>query len=649
MTKALRPGDIAAIVIYFAIIIAVGIWSTLRRGKGTAAGYFLAGRQMTWLPIGASVFASNIGVPMFVGLGGSAAAGGIAVTTFEWHAVLMIILLAWFFLPVYLSSGCTTMPEFIKRRFGGRRLNTLLSLQTLILYILVYLSGQMYAGALFIKYLLGWNIYLSSLVLLILTAISTIAGGLRTVMWTDTVQSGIIIIGATTVTVFSLIEVGGWESLQNRFFTAAAEGVIETHTRFGNWSCAYPREDSLHLWRNAVTGDLPWPGMMFGLTAIAMFVWCNDQIMVQRTLASKNLLEAKKGAVFASFLKLTGFGLFIIPGMASRVMYPDLVACGTPETCYEQCGNRLGCSNYAYPHLVLTILPHGATGVLIAALMSALMSTLTSILNSGSSIFTLNLWPMCRPKATKSEQMIVGRLFVLLLSGITIAWLPILEAAGEAQLWNYVQALTSYLAPPCAMCFLLAVSWTRMSEQGAFWGLLIGLLVGIVRLVLDFIYPAPICGSGEPDTRPSVLYKVHYLHFAILLSGICVATTVCISLVTKPRAAKQLHRLTWWTRNSPELPDLSEENSDAVSENTQSNEGEHNDEESESPETMKSKILFWFCGIHLHKKKSQVTEGDDKNFIDATLNEGTTLKKNLINFGACTVLTLTFFLFGFFG
>ncbi|XP_062304531.1 sodium/mannose cotransporter SLC5A10 [Osmerus eperlanus] len=494
---------------------------------------------MAWWPIGASLFASSEGSGLFIGLAGTGAAGGIAVAGFEWNATYVLLALAWVFVPVYVSSGIVTMPEYLGRRFGGERIRTYLSVLSLMLSVFTKISTDLYSGALFVQVCLGWNLYLSTVLMLLVTALYTIAGGLAAVIYTDTLQTFIMIIGAIILTITAFNKIGGYGNLERVYAAAVPSKVIP------NSSCHLPRADAMHLFRDASSGDLPWPGMTLGLTILATWYWCTDQVIVQRSLSAKNLSHVKGASILASYLKMLPFILIILPGMVSRALYPDSVGCVDPEECVRVCGAEVGCSNIAFPKLVIELMPSGLRGLMIAVMMAALMSSLTSIFNSSSTLFTMDIWKKYRPRASERELLLVGRIVTVILVVISVVWIPILQSANSGQLYVYIQSVTSYLAPPVTAIFTLAVFWRRTNEQGAFWGLMVGLGVGVCRMVLEFAFPPPRC--GVPDPAPSVLRSVHYLHFAILLCGLTVAVVIPVSLLTPPPTEEQLRNLTWWT------------------------------------------------------------------------------------------------------
>ncbi|NXC62582.1 SC5AA protein, partial [Aleadryas rufinucha] len=540
--------DLVVVVVYFSLNVGVGIWSSCRVNRNTVSGYFLAGRDMAWWPIGASLFASSEGSGLFLGLAGTGAAGGIAVAGFEWNATYALLALAWVFVPVYISSGIVTVPEYLQRRFGGERIRMYLSSLSLLLSIFTKISTDLYSGALFVQVCLGWDLYLSTVLMLVVTGLYTIAGGLAAVIYTDALQTLIMVLGAIVLAVKAFNEIGGYPNLEEAYLKAVPSKIVP------NTTCHLPRADAMHLFRDPVSGDLPWTGMTFGLSIMATWYWCTDQVIVQRSLSAKNLSHAKAGSILASYLKMLPLFLIIMPGMISRVLYPDTVACVDPEECTRVCGAAVGCSNIAYPKLVVELMPSGLRGLMIAVMMAALVSSLTSIFNSSSTLFTMDIWRKLRPRAGDRELLLVGRVVTVALVALSVVWIPILQSSSGGQLYVYIQAVTSYLAPPVTAVFILAVFWPRANEQGAFWGLMAGLALGLARMGLELAHPTPLC--GVPDQRPWLLTDVHYLHFAVLLATVTAAIVVGGSLLTPPVPPAQLKDLTWWTL-SWEPPQLS--------------------------------------------------------------------------------------------
>ncbi|XP_043984888.1 sodium/glucose cotransporter 4 isoform X2 [Gambusia affinis] len=588
--------DIAVVVIYFIIVMVIGIWSSVQANRTTVGGYFLAGRSMTWWPIGASLMSSNVGSGLFIGLAGTGAAGGIAVGGFEWNAAWVLVALGWIFIPVYISAGVVTMPEYLALRFGNRRIRIYMSVLSLILYIFTKISTDMFSGALFIQVSLGWNLYLSTAILLLVTAAYTVAGGLAAVIYTDALQTLIMVGGALSLMFMAFIKVGWYEGLVDRYMSSIPTVTVE------NTTCHIPRPDAFHMFRDPVSGDLPWPGLIFGLTVLATWVWCTDQVIVQRSLSAKSLSHAKGGSVLGGYLKLLPMFFIVMPGMVSRALFP------------------------------------GLRGLMLAVILAALMSSLTSIFNSSSTIFTLDLYHKARPRASEMELMIVGRIFVLVLMCVSLLWIPVVQTANSGQLFEYIQSVTSFLAPPITAVFIMAIFWPRANEQGAFWGLMTGLVIGLVRMILEFSYTAPSC--GQPDHRPSILTDVHYLYFALILLALTCLVIVAVSLLTAPIPKENLHRLTWWSRfNLEPRIDLTTPERVPDPENSVSSETEQF-----QPPTWK-RVAMWLCGLSSPSSQSAPpnTQSNDLNL----LHEKPVWRK-VCNFNAVLLLAFNVFLWGYF-
>uniref|UniRef100_A0A8C3T2I8 Sodium/mannose cotransporter SLC5A10 n=1 Tax=Chelydra serpentina TaxID=8475 RepID=A0A8C3T2I8_CHESE len=499
--------DIIVIVAYFVLNVAVGIWSSCRVNRNTLSGYFLAGRSMAWWPIGASLFASSEGSGLFIGLAGTGAAGGIAVAGFEWNIV--------------------TMPEYLQRRFGGERIRMYLSALSLLLSIFTKISTDLYSGALFVQVCLGWNLYLSTVLMLVVTALYTIAGGLAAVIYTDALQTLIMIIGAAVLAV------------------TGKAGELHRHPHPSS------RETSslAQLEQAKQYIKIPDPtGSVAALRAIRAQVCSQAHRWRSHASPSRGKgLCAGHWARNGSGARCSGRGR-----AASCCVVADAVSCVDPDECVRVCGSEVGCSNIAYPKLVVELMPSGLRGLMIAVMMAALMSSLTSVFNSSSTLFTMDIWRKIRRNAKDRELLLVGRIVTVVLVAVSVVWIPILQSSNSGQLYVYIQSVTSCLAPPITAVFALAVFWRRANEQGAFWGLMLGLALGLARMGLEFAYPSPRCGI--PDGRPSLVKDVHYLHFALLLCALTAGAVVGISLLSGPPAESQIKNLTWWTISRGRLP-----------------------------------------------------------------------------------------------
>lgn len=556
MGPGLEAADVAVVALYFVLVLFIGCFAMWKANRSTVSGYFLAGRSMTWIVIGASLFVSNIGSEHFIGLAGSGAASGFAVGAWEFNALLLLQLLGWVFIPVYIHSGVYTMPEYLSKRYGGSRLKVYFAFLSVLLYIFTKLSVDLYAGALFIQESLGWNLYLSIVLLICMTALLTVTGGLVAVLYTDALQAVLMIGGALTLTIISLVKVGGLEGVRNKYMQAVPN--VSAITASGNYtyspSChIHPKNDSLRILRGPLDEDIPWPGFILGQTPASIWYWCADQVIVQRVLAAKNIAHAKGSTLMAGFLKILPMFVIVIPGMISRIMFADEIACIGPEHCMAVCGSQAGCSNIAYPRLVMAVMPVGLRGLMMAVMIAALMSDLDSIFNSASTIFTLDIYKTFRKVASQRELLIVGRMFVVVMVAISIAWVPVIIEMQGGQTYLYIQEVAGYLTPPIAALFLLGVFWKRCNEKGAFWGGMTGFVLGTLRLVLAFIYRAGRC--DEPDTRPLFITQVHYMYVAAALFWVSGFVAVVVSLCTSPPDEDQVRTTTiWGLRNLEKHP-----------------------------------------------------------------------------------------------
>ncbi|KAK2819073.1 hypothetical protein Q5P01_024634 [Channa striata] len=631
-----NAADISVIVIYFLVVLAVGVWAMVRTNRATVGGFFLAGRSMVWWPIGASLFASNIGSGHFVGIAGTAAASGIAIGGFEWNALIVVVILGWLFVPIYIKAGVVTMPEYLKKRFGGQRIRIYLSVLSLFLYVFTKISADMFSGAIFINQALGLNIYLAVILLLLITALYTVTGGLAAVIYTDTLQTVIMIVGSFILMGFAFNEVGGYERFQERYMEA-----IPSVTTNISASCYEPRADSFHIFRNAITGDLPWPGLVFGLTIQAGWYWCTDQVIVQRCLSAKNLSHVKGGCILCGYLKLLPMFLMVFPGMISRILYSDEVACVDPTECQKYCGATVGCTNIAYPKMVVDLMPNGLRGLMLSVMLASLMSSLTSIFNSASTLFTMDIYTKIRRTASEKELMIAGRVFILVLIGVSIAWIPVVQSAQSGQLFDYIQSITSYLTPPIAAVFMLAIFCKRVNENGAFYGLTIGLCIGLSRMIAEFAYGTGSC--VHPSDCPTIICGVHYLYFSIILFVSSCVIILGVSLMTKPIEDKHLYRLCWSLRNSEEeRVDL--EQDDWVEEKNSM----EIEEPMEEPGLCK-KAVMCFCGLEQKKAPQLSPEEQEELQKKLTDTSEVPLWRNVVNANAIILLCVAVFFHGFFG
>ena len=517
MTK-LTALDWIVIAVYFLILLVIVVVE-MRRQK-TATDYFLAGRNAGFFVIGSSIFATNIGSEHIVGLAGQGASTGLAVAHYELHAWI-VVLLAWVFVPFYYQAGVFTMPEFLERRFGPRP-RWILALVSLAAYVLTKVSVTVYAGALVFSALLPDTFgspqnafWFGAVITVVVTGLYTIAGGLRIVLYTDAAQALILIFGSVVLTYFGLAALGGWGEL-----TAFAEQHVADYA----------------LWRPLSDPDFPWLGILIASPVVGIWYWCTDQYIVQRTLAAKSLTAARRGALFGAFLKLWPVLIFLVPGLIGAA----LDARGALSIPTGPNGERI--ADQVFPTMVATLLPAGLRGLVVAALLAALMSSLSSLFNSTATLFTVDVYEKLRPQASQARIVTVGRLATLVVTVLGLLWIPVMPLVSGGGLYQYLQNVQSYLAPPITAVFLLGIFNSRINARGATWGLSLGFALGFSKLVVQALF-----GAGKIET-PAVLAAVgdfNFLYFSGVLFLICVATCLVASRTGEPPDRNRIKGLTF--------------------------------------------------------------------------------------------------------
>ena len=494
--------DWIVIGLYFLILAAVAIWVITRKQNNTA-DYFLAGRNLGWFVVGASIFASNIGSEHVVGLAGSGAGGKFPLVIYELHAWL-VITLGWVFLPFYLQSGVFTMPEFLERRFNSSA-RWFLSIFSLLAYILTKVSVTVYAGGIVISTLLGIDFWTGALVTVVLTGLYTILGGMRAVAYTEAIQTVILVVGAGTLTFVGLQAAGGWSEVK----ASLPPGYM-------------------NMWRPNSDPDYPWLPLVITSSIVGMWYWCTDQYIVQRVLAAKNIQQGRRGTIFGGLLKLLPVFLFLIPGViALALKNQGKLEWDTPDG--------------AFAALLMDKMPAGLRGLVAAGLLAALMSSLASVFNSCSTLFTVDIYKKLRPDAPERKLVNIGRIATSIVVLLGIAWIPIMQGISST-LYEYLQSVQSYIAPPITAVFLLGIFFKRINSQGALATLLGGLIVAVIRLVLELNKE-----SLDPGTLLYTIGTTNFLTFAAWFFLFCVVLCVVVSLLTKPPSEKQTAGLTYST------------------------------------------------------------------------------------------------------
>lgn len=508
--------DWIIVLFYFVLVFVVAIVATRRaRSTESADGFFLAGRNTGWFVVGASLFASNIGAEHLVGLAGTGAASGVAVAQFEIIAGLVLLLLGWFFVPFYLRSGVFTMPEFLERRYSsGPRMY--LAIVSVVGYVLTKISVTIAAGGIVFEALMGINFWTGATVVVIATGVYTLFGGLKAVLYTDAMQMFVLLLGAVAVTVLGLNAIGGWDGLT----------AVVGRERFD-------------LWLPASHPDFPWTGILFGAPILGIWYWCTDQFIVQRVLAARDQVQARRGAIFAGLLKQLPLFIFVLPGVIAYAL--------------AQSGKlQLDRPDQALPALAAQLLPAGLRGVLIAGLLAALMSSLSSVFNSSATLVTMDLYKRWRPYATGRQLVVTGQVATVVLVLCGLAWIPLMKLIS-GQLYTYLQSVQAYISPPIAAVFLVGILWPRANAKGAATALALGFVLGFGRLLLEL--NAPISWA------PAAAYAgINFLHFAVLLFAISVVALVVVSLASAPPSASQIRDLTVATLQPASTTDAARQN-----------------------------------------------------------------------------------------
>ena len=552
--------DWLAIAVYFAILLGVATW-VVRKGKDTAADYFLAGRNLPWWVIGASIFASNIGSEHIVGLAGSGARDGVALAHYELHAWCLLVL-AWVFVPFYARTLVYTMPEFLERRFSAAS-RFVLSVVSLVTFVVSKIAVGVFAGGVVFSALLPEmridiaglaidSFWIGSVATILLTGLYTALGGMRAVAYNDAVQVTVLIGGSALLTFYGLHVLGGWSEVRrlcgsemlNLWKPINPPGVMSS------WAPVMENSADGTLVRQAwyFNGNFPWPGMLICAPIIGLWYWCTDQYIVQRVLAAPDERTARRGSIFAAFLKLFPVYLFIIPGLicfalAKSGKIPEFAAMVTADGKPAELATQA-----AFPMMVRYLLPEGLRGFVVAGLLSALMGSLAGVLNACSTLFTVDLYAKWRPVASQTEIVRMGRIATLVFVALALAWIPVIR--GAHGLYGYLQAVQGYLAPPIFVVFFSGVFWPRANAQGCFWALVAGFALGVTRMLIDTPVTLGLSGLAAGYPPGSFLWVVNHInfqYFSVLIAIVSASVLVVVSLLSAAPAPAQIASLTFGT------------------------------------------------------------------------------------------------------
>ena len=540
--------DWIAIAAYFSVILGLAWW-VIRKQQDTSTHYFLAGRNLGWFIVGASIFASNIGSEHLVGLAGSGATDGVAMAHYELHAWCLLVL-GWVMVPFYMRSKVFTMPEFLERRFSPTS-RTVLSVISLVAYVLTKIAVGIYAGGVVFTVLLPEmnflgmdSFWIGSILIVVITGLYTIIGGMSAVAYTEAMQTIILIIGSALVTVFGLNALGGWSELRaivdpdmfNLWKPLVPSGVE------GSW--APVKEAGKMAWY--FNDNYPWLGMLFCAPIIGLWYWCTDQYIVQRALGAPNEREARRGSIAAAFFKLLPVFIFIIPGI---ICFALAKSGKIPELQQQLIGTNGAVirdnAQQAFPLLVAYVLPIGIRGIVVAGLLAALMSSLAGAFNACSTLFTIDFYSRLRPNVSEHRLVWIGRVATGVMVLIGLLWIPVIQ--GGKGLYDYLQGLQAYLAPPIFVVFFLGVFHKRLNAKGCLAALLTGFALGLFRLAVDT--PVKLI-SGFTYTHGSIFWiinNIFFQYYSLLIFIVCVVVMVAVSYATEPPAYDKISGLTYGT------------------------------------------------------------------------------------------------------
>lgn len=512
--------DIGIILVYFGIILWIAKWAAGSRSEsGASIDYFLAGKSQGWLVVGASLFASNIGSEIILGVSGAGARGNMPMANFEILAALVLILLGWVFVPFYLRTGVYTMPEFLEKRYS-KACRNYLSVVSILAYVITKISLIIFAGALVFE-TIGIPFWTGAIITVIATGFYTVLGGLKAVIYTDMVQAFILLLGTLAVTFFGLYQLGGWDEMVNTLAIAAQEN--------GN----PPVDSFFNLWRPMSDTEYPWTGMLFGAPILGVWYWCTDQYIVQRTLSAKDVSNARKGALFAGYLKLLPVFIFFIPGVIAYALMQKGVINFSMDN-----------ADQALPTMITNFLPTGIKGLAIAGLLAALMSSLSSAFNSSSTLLTIDFYQQMRPKASDKDLVRFGQIATIVLVIVSLGWIPFMKALMGGGIFHYLQSVQAYISPPIAAVFLFGLFYKWINARGAIVALWSGFIIGLIRLVTEFMSNegSLVVTNGS---FLSVFLGINFLHFALFLFILCAIILMVVSKLSTPQPAEVLALVTF--------------------------------------------------------------------------------------------------------
>jgi len=493
--------DLVIIAVYTVMILAFGLLS-VRKMKLSSQQYFLAGKSLPWILVGAALFSANISTIHLVGLAASGYNEGLVWGNFEWMATFCLIILSLVFTPFYFRTKISTLPEFLEKRYSkGARL--IVAVMAITAALFIHIGMSIYAGAIVFKRFFGISVITSIVIISIVTAIYTVLGGLKAVVVTESIQTVILILGAIIVTVYCVLAL-------------PAHGI----TSWGQLKELLKPGQLSMLHTNSQVG-LNWYAVFLGYPVLGIWYWCTDQTIVQRVLGSRTERDAQLGPLFAGLLKITPVFIMVLPGALGYVLFRDMIGTNANET---------------LPVLIIKLIPTGVRGLIAAGLLAALMSTISAALNSAAALFAIDIVKSIKPRISDRSQVNIGRICSVLIMILAIVWST--QAGRYSSIFEAINAIASDLAPPITAVFLWGVLWKRGTKQAALLTLIIGFLMGITAFIIDL----PVFGTKKMITQG---LGIHFMMQAWWMFVICSVVFITVSLMTPKPEARTIEGLTW--------------------------------------------------------------------------------------------------------
>ncbi|MBS1577286.1 MAG: sodium:solute symporter [Bacteroidetes bacterium] len=507
--------DIIITIAYILFIVTIGLWSSKKKTGTTTTSkeYFLAGKTLRWPVIGLALFATNISCLHLISLAQSGFDTGLIYGNFEWMAAFTLILLAVLFIPFYIRSGVSTLPDFLEKRYNGACRNWLAGI-SIVSAVVIHIAFSFLAGGIVLETLFGINMYVSIIIIAALTGLYTIIGGLRAVVMTESIQSIVLIIGAILITYFAWQHIGSWEQIKT---------VLHENNSLDKLSMIRPVGDK---------SGLSWVAVFLGYPVIGIWYWCADQTIVQRALGAKDENHAKVGSLFCGFIKILPVFIFVFPGLLAFILYKtggfDLSS--LPKVMKD--GEMVPDSKAVYALMITQLVPKGVVGILVAALLSGLMSQIAGALNSISTLASYDLYKRIKPDTADKKLVWVGRWTAGIALLLSVLLLPLLNQYQS--LFEGLSDVIAHIAPPITCVFLLGIFWGKASAKAAQYTLWVGSVLGVVVFIINKT-------SGDA----TLIGRIPFMMMAFYLFMACVIIQVILSYVFPVQHTEDSEKLYW--------------------------------------------------------------------------------------------------------